>query len=112
MSFRCLILCGAGGLWWTSVLNLALPPQRHRPDTWPEHQEPVSHTAKVSIFLLTVTHICLNLCICCLCSLSARFGGGVTILNSSPSLPSFQVCSGFGEKSSLPGIFLKSSLFL
>ena len=27
-----------GGVWWTSVLNPALPPQRHRPDTWPEHQ--------------------------------------------------------------------------
>ena len=34
-----------GGLWWTSVLNLALPPQRHRPDTWPEHQDPISHMA-------------------------------------------------------------------
>ena len=34
-----------GGLWWTSVLNLALPPQRHRPDTQPKHQDPVSHTA-------------------------------------------------------------------
>ena len=32
-----------GGLWWTSVLNLALPPQRLRPDTWWEHQDPVSH---------------------------------------------------------------------
>ena len=21
-----------GGLWWTNVLNSALPPQRHRPD--------------------------------------------------------------------------------
>ena len=20
------------------------PPQRHRPDTWPEHEDPVSHT--------------------------------------------------------------------
>ena len=35
-----------GGLWWTSVLNLALPPQRHRPDTRLEHQDPVSHTAQ------------------------------------------------------------------
>ena len=32
-----------GGLWWTNVLNSALPPQRHRPDTWPEHEDPVSH---------------------------------------------------------------------
>ena len=31
---------------WTSVLNSALPPQRHRPDTWPEHQDPVIHTAQ------------------------------------------------------------------
>ena len=30
-----------GGLWWTNVLNLALPPQRHSPDALPEHQEPV-----------------------------------------------------------------------
>ena len=35
-----------GGLWWTNVLNLAVSPQRHRPDTWPEHQDPVSHTAQ------------------------------------------------------------------
>ena len=32
-----------GGLWWTNALNSALPPQRHRPDTWLEHQDPVSH---------------------------------------------------------------------
>ena len=31
---------------WTSALNLALPPQRHSPDTWLEHQEPVIHTAQ------------------------------------------------------------------
>ena len=31
---------------WTSVLNLALPPQRHSPDAWLEHQEPVIHTAQ------------------------------------------------------------------
>ena len=35
-----------GGLWWTSVLNLALPPQRHKADTRPEHQDPVSHMAQ------------------------------------------------------------------
>ena len=35
-----------GGLWWTNVLNSALPPQRLRPDPWPEHQDPVSHTAQ------------------------------------------------------------------
>ena len=35
-----------GGLWWTSVLNLALPSQRHSPDAWLEHQEPVLHTAQ------------------------------------------------------------------
>ena len=35
-----------GGLWWTSVLNLALPPQRHSPDVWLEHQEPVIHMAQ------------------------------------------------------------------
>ena len=31
---------------WTSVLNLALPPQVHNPDAWLEHQEPVFHTAQ------------------------------------------------------------------
>ena len=31
---------------WTSVLNSALPPQRFRPDTQPEHQDPVSHMAQ------------------------------------------------------------------
>ena len=35
-----------GGLWWTSVLNSALPPQRHRPDTRLEHQDPVSLVAQ------------------------------------------------------------------
>ena len=35
-----------GGLWWTNVLNLALPPQSLRPDTRLEHQDPVSHTAQ------------------------------------------------------------------
>ena len=36
---------GLGGLWWTNVLNSALPPQKLRPDPWLEHQDPVSHTA-------------------------------------------------------------------
>ena len=35
-----------GCLWWTNVLNSALPPQRHRPDTSLEHEDPVSHTAQ------------------------------------------------------------------
>ena len=26
--------------------ELGSPPQRLRPDTWPEHQDPVSHTAR------------------------------------------------------------------
>ena len=45
-----------GGLWWTSVLNSALPPQRHSSDTRLEHQDPVSHTAKYvgSFFLWEV----------------------------------------------------------
>ena len=34
---------GPGGLWWFNVLNSALPPQTLRPDTQPEHQDPVSH---------------------------------------------------------------------
>ena len=36
---------GPGGLWYTNVLNSALPPQRLRPDTQPEYQNPVSHVA-------------------------------------------------------------------
>ena len=36
---------GPGGLWWSNVLNSAHPPQRIRPATQPEHQDPVSHTA-------------------------------------------------------------------
>ena len=35
-----------GGLWWTNVLNSALPPQRHRPDSQLEQQDPVSYTAQ------------------------------------------------------------------
>ena len=35
-----------GGLGWSNVLNSALPPQRHRPDTRPEHKYPVSHMAQ------------------------------------------------------------------
>ena len=37
---------GPGGLWWTNVLNLALSPQRFRPDTQPEHLDPASHLAQ------------------------------------------------------------------
>ena len=35
-----------GGLWWTNVLNSALPTQKHRSETWPEHEDPVSHMAQ------------------------------------------------------------------
>ena len=41
ISGRALTNCyyvGLGGLWWSNVLNLGLPPQRLRPDTRPEHQ--------------------------------------------------------------------------
>ena len=31
----------------SSVLNLALPPQKLRPDIRPEHQDPVSHMAQM-----------------------------------------------------------------
>ena len=31
---------------WSSFLNSALPPQRIRPDTQLEHQDPVSHRAQ------------------------------------------------------------------
>ena len=37
---------GPGGLWWSSVLSLALPPQSLRPDSRLEHQDPVSHTVQ------------------------------------------------------------------
>ena len=33
------------GLWWSNVLNSALPPRRLRADTRPEHQDPVSYMA-------------------------------------------------------------------
>ena len=36
---------GPEGLWWTNILNSALPPQRLRLDTRLEHQDPVSHIA-------------------------------------------------------------------
>ena len=36
---------GPGGLWWSSVLDSALPPWRLRPDRWLEHHDPASHTA-------------------------------------------------------------------
>ena len=39
---------GLGGLWWSIVQNLALPPQRLRPDTRPDHQDPVSHMTAIS----------------------------------------------------------------
>ena len=35
-----------GGLWCTSILNSALPPQRHSPNAQPEHQDPVIHMAQ------------------------------------------------------------------
>ena len=41
-----MILRGAGRSLWTSVLKLALPPQRHSCDTWLEHQEPFIHMAQ------------------------------------------------------------------
>ena len=40
---------GLGGLWWSNVLNSALPSQRLRPDSRPGHQDPVSHTTAASV---------------------------------------------------------------
>ena len=37
---------GLRGLWWSNVLNSALQPKRLRVDTWPEHEDPVSHMAQ------------------------------------------------------------------
>ena len=31
---------------WTNVLKFVLPPQRHSPDTWLEHQESFIHPAQ------------------------------------------------------------------
>ena len=45
-AFFRLLLRGARRSWWTDVLNLALPLQRHRPDTQAEHQDLVSHMAQ------------------------------------------------------------------
>ena len=39
-------IMGPGGLWWFSILNLALPSKRLRPDTRLEPQDPVSHMAQ------------------------------------------------------------------
>ena len=41
-----MILHGAGRSLVVHVLNSGLPPQRLRPDTWPEHQDAVSHTSQ------------------------------------------------------------------
>ena len=41
-----MILHGAVGLWWTNILYVVLPPLWQRPDTEPEHQEPVSPLAQ------------------------------------------------------------------
>ena len=49
ISGRALANCyymGPGGLCWSSVLSSALPPQKLRADTRPEHQDPVSHTSQ------------------------------------------------------------------
>ena len=35
-----------GGLLWTSVLKLALPPQKHSHDAWLVHQVPFIHSAQ------------------------------------------------------------------
>ena len=37
---------GPGSFQWSNVLDSALPPQRLRPYTWPEHRDPASHTAQ------------------------------------------------------------------
>ena len=48
-----------GSLWWTNVLNSALPPQRLRPDTQLEHQDPVSHMAFVEFLQGLLVEACL-----------------------------------------------------
>ena len=37
---------GLGGFSWSNVLDSTVPPQRLKPDTWLEHQDPASHTAQ------------------------------------------------------------------
>ena len=39
-AFAILYYVELGGFWWTSVLNSALLPQRQRPDSRPEHEDP------------------------------------------------------------------------
>ena len=51
---------GLGGLWWSNVLNLALLPKRLWPDTWPEHQDPVSHTESMWLWPSNLTSLCLS----------------------------------------------------
>ena len=41
-----------GRLWWSKILNSALPSQNFRSDTQPEHQDPVSHTAVNVVVLI------------------------------------------------------------
>ena len=45
-AFNILYYVGLGGLWLSNILNSAVPPQRLRTDTQPEHQDPVCHTAQ------------------------------------------------------------------
>ena len=51
---------GLGGLWWSNVLNSALPPQTLRPDTRPGHQDPVSHTVIMKLEVAKM-YICKSL---------------------------------------------------
>ena len=46
---------GPGGLWWSNVLNSALPPQRLRPDTQLEHQDLSATRMCYRVFLLLGT---------------------------------------------------------
>ena len=63
-SFRCLILRGLEVLCWTNVLTSLLLPQRHKPDTRPEHN-PVSHMAPKSTVAPKVQRLNFGM-ICCL----------------------------------------------
>ena len=50
------------GLWSSSDLNSALPPQRLRSDTWPEHPHPVNHTVSMWLWVSALTSLCFNVC--------------------------------------------------
>ena len=56
---------GPGGLWWTNVWNSALPPQRLRPDTRPEHQDLFFRNSGVFCSLFSFFQVCFFFLLSC-----------------------------------------------